>query len=121
LHAPHIGATALPVQVEGSASLPDGTAALSATASTTAGGIALTLINRHFSHSAEVHLTCSAAPEHVAGRILTAQTPQAQNSAAAPDLVAPAELAVAADGAGRWRVEVPPHAMATLVWTQAYS
>jgi alpha-N-arabinofuranosidase len=116
LHTPHIGATALPVQVEVSASLPDGTPALSATASTTAGGIALTLINRHYSQPAEVQVSCADAPAQASGRILAAASPHAQNSAAAPDLVAPVALAVAPDSAGRWRVELPPHAMATLVW-----
>jgi alpha-N-arabinofuranosidase len=115
LHAPHIGATALPVEVGRAHSLPDGTPAVTATASRTANGLAVTLINRHLSQPASVRLVCPDAPEHAAGQLLAADSPAAQNSAEAPDRVAPAALVVARDGHDGWRVELPPHALATVV------
>jgi alpha-L-arabinofuranosidase len=113
MHAPHIGAAALPVELEHGASLPDGSAAVSATASRTEGGLAVTIINRHLASSAEVRLLVGDAPDAASGLLLAAASPRAQNSADQPDLVAPAELAVAPDGAAL-RVELPPHALATL-------
>ncbi len=47
LHAPHLGATALQVEVGHSLSLPDGSSAVSATASRTDSSLAITVINRH--------------------------------------------------------------------------
>lgn len=113
LHAPHIGATALPVEVAGGALLPGGGPAVSATASRSADGIAVTLVNRHFSAGASVRISCDDAPAVGRGELLAAASPAAANSADAPEQVAPAALAVARDGAG-WRVELPPHAMATI-------
>ncbi len=115
LHRPHLGATALPVQLEHGAALPDGQPAVSATASRTGEGLAVTLINRHISEEARVLVRCGDAPESAAGQILTSASPRDTNSADEPDRVAPAELAVAPDGPGAWRVELPPHSLATIV------
>jgi alpha-N-arabinofuranosidase len=112
LHAPHIGATALPAEVAGGDSLPDGTPAVSATASRGPDGLAVTLVNRHFSAGASVRLVADAAS--AAGELLAADSPAAANTAKAPDLVAPTALSVARDGDG-WRVELPAHSMATVV------
>jgi alpha-N-arabinofuranosidase len=114
LHAPHIGATALPVEVAGGHSLPDGSSAVSATASRTAAGVAISVINRHFSQPASVRLICGDAPQHASGHVLAADSPHAANSADMPDRVVPTKLPVQRDG-GCWRVELPPHALATVV------
>src|SRR5205085_5996373 len=62
LHAPHIGATALPVEIAHGGSLPDGAPAVSATASRTDAGLAVTLINRHYKQEASVQVVCAEAP-----------------------------------------------------------
>jgi alpha-N-arabinofuranosidase len=115
MHTPHIGATALPVDVAHADSLPDGSSAVSGTASRTDDGVAVTLTNRHLHNSASVRLACADAPERAAGQVLAADSPRAGNSASAPDQVAPAALRVQADGRGSWRIELPPHAIATVV------
>jgi alpha-N-arabinofuranosidase len=115
LHAPHIGALALPVEVERAASLPDGTPAVSATASRTDDGVAITLINRHYSAEAGVRLACADAPGQASGQLLAADSAHAQNSAQAPQRVAPADLQVARDGRDGWRVELPPHSVASIL------
>ena len=56
LHAPHIGATALRVAVDGGATVPGGAAAVSGTASTDGAGIAVTLVNRHLTEGATIAL-----------------------------------------------------------------
>ncbi len=113
LHAPHIGATALPVAVEGGEALPGGGPAVSATASRSAEGVAVTLINRHYSAGASVRIACADAPPVAAGQLLAADSPAAANSADEPERVRPAALSVARDG-DAWRVELPPHSMATV-------
>jgi alpha-L-arabinofuranosidase len=116
LHAPHFGATALPVEVDGADSLPDGSPAVSATASRTERGMAVTLINRHLQNGAEVCVepgTGSFAEGNA--QLLTAPTPHATNSADQPDRVAPIQVGVAADGSNAWRLDLPPHSLATLV------
>jgi alpha-N-arabinofuranosidase len=114
LHAPHIGATALPVYVEHGNSLPDGSSAVSATASRTGAGIAITLTNRHYDQPASVRLVGVDASGQAQGQILAADSPRAVNSADAPDRVAPTALGVTRDGQDGWRVELPPHALATI-------
>jgi alpha-N-arabinofuranosidase len=115
MHTPHIGAAALPVDIAHADSLPDGTSAVSATASRSDDGIAVTLINRHYQKSSRVRLACADAPERAAGQLLAADAPQAFNSASAPDRVAPTALAVQGDRRDGWLVELPPHSMATVV------
>lgn len=113
MHAPHIGAEALPVALEHGAALRGGAPAVSATASRTARGVAVTLINRHYTEPARVRLRCPDAPAHAAGALLAAAA-DSQNSAERPDNVAPAALAAPADGPGQWVLELPPHALATV-------
>jgi alpha-N-arabinofuranosidase len=48
LHRAHIGAEALTTHVATAVTLPSGGPAVSATASRSAGGLAVTLVNRHF-------------------------------------------------------------------------
>jgi alpha-N-arabinofuranosidase len=119
LHAPHIGATAVPVGIEHGNSLPGGLPAVSATASRTDAGIAVTVINRHLDQPASVRIACADAPDHAYGQLLTADSPRAVNSVAEPDRVVPTALMVARDGDAAWRVELPPHALATIVLRSA--
>jgi alpha-L-arabinofuranosidase len=118
LHAPHIGAEALPAEVTAGGSLPDGSPAVSATASHRNGALAVTIINRHRHTAASVHLTGIAQPA-AHGQILTAATPDAGNSAAVPDAVAPAPLTVDGNAQRGWQIELPPFSMATLVFSRS--
>jgi alpha-N-arabinofuranosidase len=115
MHTAHIGATALPVDIAHADSLPDGTSAVSATASRTDDGVAVTVINRHYQKSASVRLVCADAPERAAGQLLAADSPRAFNSAGTPDRVVPTALAVQGNRHDGWLVELPPHSMATVV------
>ena len=115
LHAPHIGATALPVTVSQGGTLPDGSSAVSGTASRTDTGLAITLINRHYRQEASVRVVCADAPGNANGQLLAADSPRAINSLERPDAVAPVALSVSADGPMAWRVDLPPHSLATLV------
>ena len=114
LHAPHIGATALQVHTKAGASLPDGSAAVSATASQRGDKLAVTVVNRHYDQAASVALGTDVGGS-ATGQLLAGPRADAGNSLAAPDAVAPAVLAVAKDGTRGWRVELPPHSMATIV------
>jgi alpha-N-arabinofuranosidase len=118
LHAPHLGAAALPVRVAGGETLPGGRPAVSATASRGAAGLAVTLTNRHYRAGASVRIVCPDAPDQAQGLLLAAVSPAAVNSADAPERVAPRALEVARDGDG-WRVELPPHSMATVTLGRA--
>ncbi len=116
LHEPHLGASGLPVEVGRADSLPDGSAAVSATASRNAQGMAVTLINRHLKNNADVCLDSGVAGFAAASaRVLTASTPAAANSADEPDRAAPTELPIREDGRGNWRMNLPPHSLATVV------
>ncbi len=116
LHKPHIGADALPVDVTHSISIPGGqheTSAVTGTASRSASGTAVTLINRHFSQEAAVTLDLADVSQLRQASILTADAPHAVNSAQHPQRVKLNELQVTNDG-GRWRIELPAHSMATI-------
>jgi alpha-N-arabinofuranosidase len=116
LHAPHIGAVALPVAIERGSSLPDGSSSVSATASRNDEGLAVTLINRHFTSASSVHLQRIDDFTHAYGQLLYAEQPNAVNSLDAPDAVAPTPLAVAGNAHDGWHVELPPHSMATIIF-----
>ncbi|HJZ49978.1 MAG TPA: hypothetical protein VKE41_22540 [Roseiflexaceae bacterium] len=64
---------------------------------------------------ASVRMLCANAPERAACEVLAAESPRAYNSVSAPTHVAPAALAVQRDGRDTWRIELPPHALATVV------
>ena len=115
LHIPHIGATALPVDVRNGGSLPDGSSAVSGTASRSDTGVAVTLVNRHHRDGASVRITCADAPDQASGQILTGDSPRAVNSLRQPEAVAPAAHPVRSDGRGEWLVDLPAHSMATIV------
>ncbi|MBK8027484.1 MAG: alpha-N-arabinofuranosidase [Chloroflexi bacterium] len=116
LHAPHMGAQALPVEVAYGASLPGSafSSAVTGTASASDGGTAVTVMNRHIDQSATVTIDVAGTSRCVEARLLSGDSPRAVNSAQEPDRVGLSTLAVSADGAGRWRVELPPHSMATM-------
>lgn len=119
LHAAHVGATALPVAVDAGTTLPDGSSAVSATASRNDDGVAITIINRHIEQPASVRIACANAPSVASGRLLTGDSPRAANSADAPDSVSVVELSVAQDGADGWRIDLPAHSMATVLLRSA--
>ncbi len=104
MHKRHIGQTACRVSVDGSPSLPNGTSAISATASP--GGVTIT--NRHLTETIEVSL----AGIYTDGTLLTASAANAQNSASSSPIT-PQPLTVSHDG-GRVRIKIPPFSLATL-------
>jgi alpha-L-arabinofuranosidase len=99
--------------------LPNGGSAVTATASRTPDGLALTLINRHLDQGASVRVNCADAPRQANGQMLTADSPTAGNSGAQPDRVAPSHLPIANDGRDAWRIELPPHTLATVLFRSA--
>lgn len=116
LHRPHMGAAAVKVETGATDALPDGSEAVTATASRSEQSVQLTIINRHLHNAASVSITCANAPGNARGELLTANHANATNNAAEPDRVKPAALDIRIDGKDAWRVEMPPHSMATLVW-----
>jgi alpha-N-arabinofuranosidase len=113
LHKPHLGATALPVDVAGGATLPNGSSAVSATASQNGDSITITIVNRHISESASVRIDGAAGALMASGELLAADAPNAINTVENPNRVSTKPLSVAQDGDG-WLVELPPHSMATI-------
>ena len=88
---------------------------VSATASRSDAGLAITLINRHLHEDAEVCLVTNCPGlTRARARILTAARPDAVNSAYDPDRVSPVDLAAVSDGGGVWRLDLPRHSLATL-------
>jgi alpha-L-arabinofuranosidase len=75
----------------------------------------VTVINRHLDQAASVGIRAGEFTGAAQGQLLTADTPWAGNSADAPDRVAPVALSVAGDGPGALRIELPPHAVATIL------
>ncbi len=118
LHRPHIGATAVEVSFEEGVALPDGLPAVSATASTRTGSLAVTLINRHICRGLSVRVSGVPAGITPKGRVLTAAQPDATNSAEEPEAVKPTEISVERDGPDGWRVEMPPHSLVTVTTQQ---
>lgn len=114
LHRPHIGATALPVDITASSSVPGGASAVSATASRNGRHTAITVINRHWDQPASVRIAGLGDGGDIAGQMLAADSPAAANSAAQPDRVMPATLQVARDG-DSYRIELAPHSVATII------
>lgn len=116
LHAPHIGAAALGVEIVQGESLADRNPVVSATASRAAdNSFAVTVINRHFNQSKSVSLAGLPGLSVKQAQVLTADQPNAQNSLDEPNRVQPVDLAVDQAG-GEWRIEMPPHSVATIVF-----
>jgi alpha-N-arabinofuranosidase len=119
MHAPHIGSTAVRVEVNRGVTMRanvSAASAVSATASVREGSTAITLVNRHYDQEASVQLSVPAGRSVNEALLLTAENPRATNSLQEPDRVKPAALSVHADGVESWRLELPPHAMATVVF-----
>ncbi len=113
MHKPHVGAEAITALVECETRLPDGTPALSATASRAGERLAVTLINRHLDRSVAAAFDCqglSPAGAHV----LTADDVRATNSFDRPDRVAPAHLDVTRTPDGMCLIAMPAHSVATI-------
>ncbi|MEO8612381.1 MAG: alpha-L-arabinofuranosidase C-terminal domain-containing protein, partial [Chloroflexota bacterium] len=113
LHRAHIGAEALAVQVDQGTHLADGTSAVTATASRSEKGVAVTLINQHFDQPADVTLSLNGF-KSAAGHLLTADSPRAMNSAEHPDTVGLTEWSATQDAPGQWRLELPAHSVGTI-------
>jgi alpha-L-arabinofuranosidase len=114
LHKPHIGATALPVDITHGATIPGETSAVTATASQSTQGMTVTLTNRHYDQPAAVTLVAPSTASVVSARLLTADSPRAVNSFDDPNCVQPVDLHIHADGTDRWHIELPPHSLATV-------
>ena len=115
MHRAHIGAQALPVKIEHGDRLPDGSSAITGTASTSAHGTAITLINRHHANDAVVDFKTLGS--QASGQLLTADKASDFNSAEYPDRVRPVNLTVERDAttANHWRVTLPPMSVATVI------
>jgi alpha-N-arabinofuranosidase len=112
LHRPHMGAQALQVEVESEAVGPSAKPAVSATASTRDGNLAITLVNRDLGGPHSV--TIKAAGTVTAGTVLSADAPNAVNSTQRPDLVSPRALASESREPGSFTVTMPPCSVATI-------
>lgn len=118
-HKPHLGGSALPVEVTHSESLPGQGVSISAvtgTASSSPAGTAVTLVNRHINQPASVTLAANSTTQAVSALLLTADSPRAMNTRDNPTRVQPSPVEVKADGAGQWRIELPPHSIATILF-----
>ena len=115
MHMPHIGAAALPVEVTQSQAMPGSeTSVVTATASSTEAGVCVTVVNRHLNQPASVVVNIAGTKQIDRAQLLTADSPRAVNSAEAPDRVTLSPLNVIAEGANQWRIELPPHSLATV-------
>ena len=66
--------------------------------------------------AAAVTLTVPGSGQVVRAHVLASDDARDGNSAAEPDRVKLVDLNVAPDGASQWRLELPPHAVATVVF-----
>lgn len=112
MHRPHLGATALPVEVSASTAAPSKGQAVSATASQRNGKLAITVINRHLHEAASILLSDLSGTAQ--GELLAAESANTVNDADHPNRVAPVALQLSHESAG-YRVELPPHSLATIV------
>jgi len=114
LHRPHVGAEALVTEVATDAKLPSGRPAVSATASRSSGGRAVTVINRHLGRPVPVVVEAAGA-SLLRAQVLHADEPNAVNDVKRPNRVALGPLQVEGGGAqGRFRFTLPAHSMATV-------
>ena len=104
MHGVHIGQTAYPVKIEGGYQLPNGSPAVSATAST--GGI--TVSNRHLFETVEVTI----AGSYKQGTLLESEKANSQNSSSSSEIKS-VPLSIQSEGQNV-RIQLPPHSVATL-------
>jgi alpha-N-arabinofuranosidase len=118
LHRPHVGAQALPVDVDSRLLTPTGGLAVSATASVRpdGSGSAVTIVNRHWDSPATIETRLPGSPEARAGdsRVLTADRANAVNVPGKAEQVSPRPLQVEVLGDAVFRVSIPAHSMATI-------
>lgn len=115
LHAPHIGATALEVEVQASL-LPhsDELRCVTATASLDKeDNLTLTILNLHLDQSATVHFGGIEGRVLSKAQLLTADSPLAHNSAERPNAVEPQPIKATESTQGGYLVNLPKHSMAT--------
>lgn len=108
MHEPHLGGQAVRVSVEGGLNLPDGSPAVTATATTKDSKIAVTIMNRHLHEEAAVRIPVGGTV-----KLLTSGRASDENGPDSPDRVALQDASLAPDGDG-WVLELPPHSVATV-------
>ena len=113
LHSPHIGAQAYRAQVTTDIKLPTGRSAVSATASRSERGAAVTLMNRHFDRAITTGVRAAGMAVKRA-RVLAADAANAVNSQQTPDRVAPRPLEVSRSSEGEFTFTLPAHSLATI-------
>lgn len=117
LHAPHIGAKAIEVEVLSATPLPvsEERKAVSATASiATDGSITLTILNLHLDQPASAHIGGLEGRTLAEATVLTADTPLAYNSADMPDAVTPQTTSATESTLGGYLLHLPPYSMTSL-------
>ena len=72
------------------------------------------MINRHRHLGTSVCLDGDLGFDNASGKLLTAATPAAANSADHPDTVALAPLELQVEAPHMWRFDLPAHSMATI-------
>jgi len=107
MHAVHLNATAYRTELSGGSSLPDGSAAISATA--TSGGVTVT--NRHLSSGATVNLV--AGHNWSKGVLLASDRASDENGPGNEERVRSRPLAIHREGE-LITFELPPHSVATI-------
>jgi alpha-N-arabinofuranosidase len=106
MHRAHIGQSTLALTVEGSPVLPDGTPAVTGTASRGENGTCVTLTNRSYSSAAVL-----AVPGWAKSLELLAAPPSAANSADSPEAVKTQSFEVPEGGV----IELPPASVLTIL------
>lgn len=117
LHSPHIGAQAMVAEVATDVTLPTGRQAVSATASRSDVGTAVTLVNRHLDRAVTTGVWGTGLVLFRA-RVLGADSANAVNSPERPDRVSPRPLEVAREPEGQFSFTLPAHSMATLEFVE---
>lgn len=112
LHRAQIGAQADQVEVEPAAFESAGRPGLSATASSRGDGLTVTLINRDYRRPVVANI--SVAGLVTSSWVLSADSPQASNTPADPERVAPRALSIDSHSARSHTTTLPPHSMATI-------
>jgi len=112
MHRPHMGAQALQVEVTTDTAGGFGGPALSATASSRPGRVAVTMINRTYGQSVTANIRAQGTIE--SSWVLTAESPNLGNDSLKPDRVAPRRLIVDGSRTGRCSATLPPHSMTTI-------
>jgi alpha-N-arabinofuranosidase len=111
LHAAHVGATALPVKVD-SHRLPAGGPAVTATASTKEGQVAITITNRHLREAADVGIYAGGQVQDA--KLLTGESAFDENTAEAPAHVSLRDMDLVT-ATGKVEFSLPPHSVATII------